>query len=73
MADAPPDADKPKPAPLSVNDGLGCLTVIVVFLVSAAVASMFSSGAGDGWKVAAAAVLGILGLGVVWVCARYRS
>ncbi len=73
MSSESPKDEKAKPAPLSLNDGLGCLTVVVAFLVCGAVGSMFSTGAGDGWKVAAAVTLGVFGLGVVWVCAKYRS
>ncbi len=72
MSDGPKGEERPRP-PLSVNDGLGCLAVVVVFVVSGAVGGMFSSGPGDGWKVAAAVVLGVFGLGVVWVCAKYRA
>jgi hypothetical protein len=67
------DSVNPNPAPLSLNDGLGCLTVVVVFFVCSAIASMFSTGAGDGWKLGGAVVLGLFGLGVVWVCAKYRG
>ena len=73
MSDTPPNDEKPKQAPLTINDGLGCITAFVVFFVCSAVGSMFSTGAGDVWKGVGAIALGVFGLGVVWVCAKYRS
>jgi hypothetical protein len=55
--------------------GIGCLSLVVVFLICVTAGAIFDSAGPDGvvWASVAVAALSAMGLGIVYALAKYRS